>query len=313
MNNQNLDTLKTFTLDSLPDLDTVVLGALELYQTTPLPNVTITYERPLVVGSGNAEATGRIMFDTKDAVFASESNYETKLATIKGIDGVVVISASGAKHAPGIVKRAKESGKAVTLITTTKESEAEKLLDLSSSDAVYCFPKNREPYTYNTSTYLGMVLGVTGENPSSIEHYIEEVVQHIDFSVCKKYTKFFLIVPPLFSEVTRMLQIKFIELFGRQMSYTVATSEYVKHATTVVPSDELFISFGNENTVWGKESSRLHIPLPENVGYGAMIAIAYYVIGRIQKELPAYFKENIQEYTQFISSVFNESISPIVE
>jgi hypothetical protein len=313
MNNSNLDILKTFTLDSLPDLDTVVLGALELYESTSLPKGTVTYTHPLVVGSGNAEATGRIMFEGSDAVFASESNYESKLATIKTIDGVVIISASGAKHAPGIVKRAKEYGKAVTLITTTKESEAEKLLDLTSSDAVYCFPKNREPYTYNTSTYLGMVLSTTEENSSEIHRYIEEVVQHIDFSVCKKYTKFFLIVPPSFHEVTRMLQIKFIELFGRQVSCTVATSEYVKHATTVVPSEELFISFGDENIVWGKEFNRLHIPLPENVRYGAMIAVAYYVIGRIQKELPAYFKDNIQEYTQFISSVFNEPISSIVE
>jgi hypothetical protein len=80
-----------------------------------------------------------------------------------------------------------------------------------------------------------------------------------------------------------------------------------------VTSEELFISFGDENIVWGKEFNRLHIPLPENVRYGAMIAVAYYVIGRIQKELPAYFKDNIQEYTQFISSVFNEPISSIVE
>ena len=70
MSNKNIDVLNTFTIDTIPDLDVAVLGALELFQKEKLPRIEISYKRPLVVGSGNAEATGRIIFEDTDAVFA---------------------------------------------------------------------------------------------------------------------------------------------------------------------------------------------------------------------------------------------------
>lgn len=313
MNQPNLDITNTFTLETLPDLDTVVLAALELYQKEVPPQFTIKYKRPLVVGSGNAEVTGRIIFENTDAVFVSESSYEAKLMNIEAIDGVVLISASGAKHAPIITKHAKELGKHVTLITTTKDSEAHALLDLNGGDEEYVFPKNREPYTYNTSTYMGMIVGSTNEDIAKITSFIKSTIDSIDFTRLAHYEKYYLIVPSEFSLITRMLSIKFTELFGRVIAHGVETSEQVKHATTVVPSQELFISFGAENILWGEEGSRMTIPLPEDVGYGAMMAIGYYVIGKIQKAHPPYFKQHIKEYTEQASQVFNETISPIVE
>ena len=135
MNHQNIETLESFTLETIPDLDVVVLAALELFQKETVPQIPLTlYKRPLVVGSGNAEATGRIIFEQTDAIFASESNYENKLKNISAIDGVVLISASGGKHAPSIAKKAKALGKHVTLITTTTESEASKEIDILQGD-----------------------------------------------------------------------------------------------------------------------------------------------------------------------------------
>jgi hypothetical protein len=314
MNDNPIELLQTFTLDTIPDLDTVVLGALELFKNETQPTIKYdAFKRPLVVGSGNAEAAGRIIFEKTDALFASESNYESKLQNIKAIDGVILISASGAKHAPIIASRVKELGKSVMLITNTVNSEASHVLDLASGDSEYIFPKNREPYTYNTSTYMGMVLGYTGEDASKILQFIGDHVDNIDFSKFAAFDKYYVIVPTQFSGVIRMLQIKFIELFGRIIAHDVETSEYVKHATTVVPSDELFLSFGYENTSWGKESNRINVPLPEWADYGAMIAISYYVIGKIQKAHPPYFKQNIAKYTEEISNVFNEKVLPIVE
>lgn len=110
-----------------------------------------------------------------------------------------------------------------------------------------------------------------------------------------------------------MLEVKFIELFGREIARDVETSEYMKHAVTVVPSNELFVSFGEENIMWGDPGRRLHIPLPENADYGAMMAIGYYVIGQIQKKHPPYFKKNIVAYTEEASRIFGGAIHPIVE
>lgn len=314
MHSNYLQQLETFSIDSLPDLDVAVLGALQLFETVSLPRIDIqTYTRPLVVGSGNAEATGRIIFEDTDAVFASESDFAAKLAAIPAIDGVVIVSASGGKHAPIIARKARELGKHVTLITNTKNSLASEELDGQHPYDQFVFPKNREPYTYNTSTYLGMILGHTKENPGDIFRFIEQHVASISFPDFSKCNKYYLIVPPEFSGIIRMLQVKFIELFGRNVARDIETSEYVRHATTVAPSDELFISFGAPNTTWGDPGHRLHVPLPDNADYGAMMAVGYYVIAQIQKAQPPYFKDNVAAYTAGISSVFGETIEPIVE
>lgn len=154
MSDKYITILENFSLDDLPDLDVAVLGALELFQKEKLPRLDLKnrFRRPLVVGAGNAEATGRIIFQDFDAVFASESDFEDKLKNIPAVDGVIIISASGGKHAPLISKRAREFGKTVILITNNPSAPAKEFV---ANENVLVFPKNREPYTYNTSTYMG--------------------------------------------------------------------------------------------------------------------------------------------------------------
>ena len=314
MEQKNIKILNSFDLNSIPNLDVAVLGALELFQKEKVPNIKLDiYKKPLVVGSGNAEATGRIIFEDFDAIFASESNYEQKLKNIKNIDGVVLISASGEKHAPVIAKTAQKYGKHITLITNNPNSSTGKEFTGKSNYNEYIFPKNREPYTYNTSTYMGMILGHTKEDPAKIYKFIKEDVDFIEFPDFSSYDKFYLIVPPQFSGIIRMLQVKFIELFGRVIARDIETSEYMRHATTIVPANELFISFGDKNNTWGKPENRLNIPLPDNCGYGAMMAIGYYIIGKIQESHPPYFKKNIVKYTKETSKLFGNTINPIVE
>ena len=158
-----------------------------------------------------------------------------------------------------------------------------------------------------------MILGYTQEDPAKIQSFIKETIDIMDLSKLGQYEKFYCMVPTKFSLVTRMMQIKFTELFGRMIARDVETHENTKHATTVVKSNELFLSFGKEDTLWGDEGHRLSIPLPEWANYGTMIAVAYYVIGKIQKSQHPYFKERIVEYTDEISKVFGETISPIID
>ena len=314
MNKLNIDILNNFTENNIPNLDVAVLGALELFDTETIPKVDISnYNRPIVIGSGNAEATGRIIFENTGAVFASESNYQEKIKNILGIDGAFVISASGGKHAPGIVKYLNEVGLPVTLMTNTHGSLAGAEIKEDLKNIEYIFPKNREPYTYNTSTYMGMILGATKENPKKIYEFLEKIVAKVSFPDFSTFDKYYLIVPPEFSGIIRMLNVKFIELFGRNIARDIETSEYVQHATTVAPAKELFISFGKENTEWGNSDNRLHIPLPEAAGYVAMMAIGYYTIAQIQRVHPQYFKENIEEYLVGVSKIFNQTLSVIVE
>jgi hypothetical protein len=290
----------------LIDLDECVVNALNLFIEQEPPKISFEFKRPMVVGSGNAAATGRIIFEKTDAVFADESNFELKLKHIGDIDGVVLISASGGKHAPIIAKRAKELGKRIILLTNNQQALAKDF-----ADETYVFPKNPEPYTYNTSTYMGFILATTGEEPKGILSFIQSNIDPMDMPDFGKYQGYFLIVPENFEGLVRMLQVKFIELFGRRIARDVETFEYMKHAVTVVPSNELFISFGRENKTFGE--NRFFVSLPENADYGAVMAIAYYIIGKIQKSYPPWFKQNLERYTGFVSRVFDQEIKPIVE
>jgi len=314
MEKENVKLLQSFTLENLPDLDVAVLGALELFEEKLMPHLDVSqYKHPLVVGSGNAEVTGRIIFEDVDAVFASESTYEEKIRYIETIDGVVLISASGEKHAPIIANCSTKLGKHLTLITNNEDATAAEYLDNKHPFDKFVYPKNREPYTYNTSTYMGMILGHTKENPKEIYDYLRSEVDNLEFPDFSGYDKFYFIIPPQFAGIKRMLQVKFIELFGRKVARDIETSEYVKHATTIVPSDELFISFGTENKHWGEPKNRLHIPLPTDANYGLMMAVGYYLIGKIQKAHPPYFKDHIAEYVARAAEVFGQDINPIVE
>ena len=303
---ENIHIMNKFTKSSLPDLDVCVLAALELFSSVKVPKINIPFKRPLVVGSGNAIASGKIIFCGKDAIFADESTVDSKLK-IKAIDGVVLLSASGSKHAPIIAKKAKRKRKKVVLITNTRDSDASKF-----ADKVFVFPKNREPYTYNTSTYMGMILGYTKEDPKKILQFIQRRVDKIKMPDFSKIKRYYLVVPEEFEGVTRLLNVKFIELFGRNIARDVETFEYIPHATTVVPSNELFITFGRKmNPAFGK--NQLLIPLPKNANYATMMAVGYYVVGKIQKAHPAWFKKNIVNYMKMASKEFGKEMKVIVE
>ena len=303
------EILQTFDKHSLPDLDVVVLGALELFDEVPVPHFdTSQFARPLVLGSVNAEVTGRILFEKRDAIYADEGTYKEK---IKNVKSVVVISASGKKHAIEITKHLKEKNISSWLLTNNPEAPAREHVNASR---VLVFPRNREPYTYNTSTYMGIILGSTREDPAAIHEFITtKIVESIPENL-GDYDAFYLIIPPAFVTIRDMFLTKFDELFGGRVSGRVFTFEQTKHAKTVVPSEkELFISFGVENTLFGGPNQRLHIPLPEHAGYVAMMAVGYYVIGHIQKQQPPYFKKHIQEYTAQASEIFGHVLKPIVE
>lgn len=306
------DILSSFDQASVPNLDVVTLGALELFATAELPEVDFhKFSRPLVVGSGNAAVTGKLLFDDVDAVFADESSYLGKLASADSIDGAYLLSASGGKHAIEIVQTLIARGVPTILLTNNPQAPAKEYLPESS---VFVFPKNREPYTYNTSTYMGMILCKTHEDPAAIADFIMHTVEPVIPNNFAEYDAFYFIVPSEFNDVRELFRTKFDELFGPKVMGRIFTLEQTKHAKTVIKSSkELFVSFGEENTIFGDQENRLFVPLPEDSDYAAMMAIGYVFIGHMQKQLPPYYKERIVAYTKETSLAFGSTINPIVE
>lgn len=302
----NYEVMQSFGLKDIPNLDVCVLGALEFLSGKRLPKIDIGKSgRLLVIGSGNALVTGKIIFDNRDATFASESDYKNKLKVGK-YNFIILISASGGKHAVGIAKYLKGKRKEVFLLTNSSDALAAKFVD-----EVLVFPKQREPYTYNTSTYLSMILAMTRESPKGIYDYILKIDRKIPKGL-SQYDAFYFILPSKFDAVRELFVTKFDELFGPMIRGRVFTDEQTKHAKTVVPSaKELFIGLGVKNNTYGK--NRFNVVLPDGAGYGMVMAIGYYIIGKIQAGKEPFFVENIVRYTEAASKIFGQKIEPIVE
>jgi len=306
------ETLENFDEKNLPDLDTVVLGALEFFaqKEIELPQLP-ELQQPLVVGSVNAATTGRLLFENTRAVFANGSTYKQVLNTHTEIEEAVVVSASGGKHSIAIVQTLLEKNIATHLFTNNPAASAAEQLDASY---VHIFPKIREPYTYNTSTYMSMLIAQSGEDPGAIHDFLmEEVVPRVPETL-HEYDSFLIMIPEQFAEMHDMFVTKFDELFGPKVSGRVFTLEQAKHAKTVVSSEkEYFISIGAAQTLFGEKDQRVHIPLPAEAGLAAMMAVGYFVIGNIQKQHPPYFKEGIAQYVDAASEIFGQKMSVIVE
>jgi len=200
----------TFDESSLPDLDTVVLSALNLIDESSMPDNWPEFSKPLVIGSVNAGVTGRILFADTEAIFADESSYHDVLKTHSGIDGAVLVSASGDKHSVEIAKDLKSKGIASYLFTNNPVAPAREFF---ADEQVLTFPRNREPYTYNTSTYLSMIFSKTKESASETRNFIEKEVEPKLLRNFSCYSAYTIIVPSAFADVRSMLRTKFDELF----------------------------------------------------------------------------------------------------
>ena len=292
----NIGSSKEVSVENIPNLDQTVLQALEFFSKNRPPSVNVSkFKSPFVVGSGNAFNTGAIIFSGKDAILADESNFRSIIASSskKAQDGslkdAVVISASGGKDSIWEIELAKKHGLKTTLLTTKPQSEAAKIVD-----EVIAFKSIPEPYTYNTSTYMGMMLGAAYENPSRIKEFIESLKIPENFGDHKGYA---FVMPDEFMQICPMLEIKQSELFGSKVAIRAFPQGHARHAKFVIRDpQEMVISLGQKNEFFGDPNHRWDIELPKDMKFAGIMAATYYIVGKIQASKPPYFKENIARY-----------------
>ncbi len=310
MENYNyLKIMNEFDENSLPSLSETIMGALELFSKEKIPQINFpNFKKPIIVGSGNAKVTSEILFSNKDAIFADENNY--KEAASRESDGAIIFSASGEKHAVIIANYFKEKNIETYLVTCNQNATAKKIV---GENKTIVTKKNKEPYTYNTSTYMGWILAFTKEDPEKIYNFIKENVEPKIPKSIGNYNGYLLVTPEFFSIANHLFEVKFIELFARRVARDVKTFEELKHAITIVPYEkELCIEFGEKNTDF--DGDKLKIPLPKDANIGTIMAIGYFVIGKIQESKPQYFKENIKNYIEKINKTeFGKGLGIIVK
>lgn len=284
-------------IKNLPNLNETLLKALDFFKKEEPPKLKLAIsDLPIIVGSGNAFNTGKILFSKQLAIFANESNFINKLKSARSlikkniITQAIIISASGEKDAAWEIKEAKKNKLKTTLLTCSPNSSGAKL-----ADKVIVYKKIAEPQTYNISTYLGMILSKTQENPKKIDEFIKKLKLKKSFNNYKAYS---FILPDEFASITPMLDIKRHELFGPNLSIRAFSFGDARHAKFVMPTEkELVISLG-KNKYFGLASHRWEIKLPKEYNYAFVMALTYYLIGKIQESKPPYYKKNIAKYCQ---------------
>lgn len=277
-------------------LYTNVQQALEFFAKNPVPSIDVTsFNLPFVVGSGNAYNTGLILFSEQSALYADESSFKKlitafdKAITSKLITNAVIISASGEKDSVWEVELAREKGLKTTLLTTKPNSSAAKV-----ADKTIAFKSIDEPYTYNVSTYMGMILAGTGEKIEDIQSFVNSLKFPANFA---EYDAYAFVVPDKYASVCPMLDIKKSELFGPHLSLRAFPEGHARHAKFVIRSPkELVISIGAKNEHYGDPASRWEIDFPAGLSFVGMMAATYAIVGRMQEAKHPYYNENILAY-----------------
>lgn len=281
---------------TISTLDTIVSDTLDFFITTPPAPLDVSkFSLPLVVGSGNAINTGKILFSDKAAIFADESNFRAVISSYepvltKGlITDAVVISASGEKDSVWEIELAKQMKLKTTLLTCKPESSAAKI-----ADTVYAYKSIAEPYTYNTSTYLGMILSATGEKAENIKKVVDATSVVSGFN---DYASYAFVLPDSYLNIAPMIEIKRDELFGPHVLIRAFSEGHARHAKFIHPWDkELVICLGVSSTYFGHPEHRWDIALPSSAGLGMVLALTYHICGLIQKAKPDYFMQHIANY-----------------
>ena len=279
----------------LDSLNLSVLKALDFFQKNPPTRFNSKkYTFPIVVGSGNAYNTGLAIFSDQKAIFANESNFKVTLKRYqdliknKTITHAVVISASGEKDSVWEIKAAKKVGLKTVLLTCAPTSSAAKI-----SEEIYSFRKLPEPYTYNTSTYLGMIMAASQEKAEDIAKSILSLKLPSNF---KKYQAYAFILPDAWGPIAPMLEIKKSELFGPMLSLRAFSEGEARHAKFIIRTkNELVISF-NKNEYFGDPKHRLIINPPQKAGKAWAMAVTYFLTGLIQTSHTDYFRPNISKF-----------------
>jgi hypothetical protein len=279
-------------------LDKTVLKALDFFTANPPKSLNLSrFKFPLVIGSVNSYNTAKLIFTDQAAFFANESNLkkiirnEVPLIMEKKMASeIIVISASGEKDSVWELKLAKKYGLKTILFTCSPQSTAAKI-----ADEVFVFHKLPEPYTYNVSTYLGMILSVFGENPSLIKKSLVRLSAALPKNF-QNYHSYAFIIPDEHAALSLMIRTKQDELFGPKVSIRAFSYSEARHAKFVIRDPkELIISF-EKNEYFGNPKSRWEIKLPGHAGAGLLMCLSYYLIGLIQADRPAYFKKHIANY-----------------
>lgn len=283
-------------MENLPNLDQIVIESLDFFTKNPVPGLDLNqFQMPFVVGSANAFFAGQIIFSGRAAIFANESNFKATIQSYKPIidqklvTQAVVISASGEKDSVWELELAKKLGLKTTLLTCKPNSTGAKI-----ADRTVAYKSIAEPYSYNTSTYMGMFLSTTGESPTKIKAEIDKLKFPKDFD---KYQAYAFILEDNYLNLTSMVITKGEELFGPHLMIRAYTQGFARHAKFIHRTDkELVISLGTTNEYFGDPNHRLNIDLPEDASFGTVMALSYFIAGKIQAAKPNYYRQNIKAW-----------------
>jgi len=279
----------------IPGLRKIVLDGLNFFSKNQPPRLDFKASvSRFVVGSVNAYNTGRMLFAGQAALLADEGNFSELLKTYRGliknktIKEAVIVSASGEKDSIWEIKAAKKAGLKTVLLTCNADATGAKL-----ANQTIAFRKIAEPYSYNFSTYLGMILSVTGEDPKSIRKFLSNLKIPTRFRTSKYFS---FILPDRYKAIVDMLKVKDDELFGPYSSLRAYPEGSARHAKFICQSKrELIISFG-PNKYFGDPGQRWEIKLPAQADFGFILSLAYYLAGLIQDQKPDYFKRGLSGY-----------------
>jgi hypothetical protein len=291
------ETLDYYVLEALADF--IKKGDYKLN----LPESSHT----LVVGSQSAYWAGRIAyrFAGKRFSHAKEVLAQQEIDTKRDIlEDVTIVSASGSRNIVPVARYALEKGLRVNAIVCNPNSELNSRFGTHPRYREILVPAIGEPPTVNTSTYGGIIRGVTHEDASEIKKVVKSLKE--PEGGYRSFKAFTVIFPDRMPEVAQIVDWKLRgENIGRCAgSMSVYLTNFLHGAGITDADGEVYVGVGlneREREVFEKvfkfvsPDRKHHIELPAGFGPLGYMMVGYALVGQIQKSYPG-FQEKIWDY-----------------
>ncbi len=154
------------------------------------------------------------------------------------------------------------------------------------------------------STYFSILYSFFKPNLDELESKLE----NLNLPELENFDKFFFILPDEVKEAKEMIQIKWMELFGRELGFSAQNTSAFYHGATVIKTDELFLNFSDlkpDQSLLGKNVWQTNSPPSDPA---EAMALLYYTLGKIQQKhngLLNKFEMSIKEYKNMVFKYFH--------
>jgi hypothetical protein len=259
--------------EKIEKLDHYAIKTLESLPNWKYPELKIEKSgKNIFMGSGDAANTGKIFAQILGGRALNVCNYQIFFENEPNRDSdIYIVNASGGKDGLKMAKWLTERNWHPKLLTNNPEPPAGKYL---RPEDIFVFPADKEPPTYNVSTYASMIYWLLKEDLPQIE----DKIKNLEIPDLRKYKFIFFMVQDKYETLGRMATRKIAETLAGVGANGCGYSNAV-HGMLTQPNKDRLVFCMNCKYEGSGDVYELNID-----SYLGLLLCIHYIVGKNQTD-----------------------------